>query len=258
MDRPALHIDLDVTWLRSLDPADGIGAGGPQSLETPSNKRGVHSALAAPLWNSHIVGGAFFMKVAIYARTSSEGQTPANQIDALREVGRRLGWQIIEVFVDHGISGAKGRRPGLDRLLKGVNRRAFDLVAVWSVDRLGRSLSDLLALLAEFNAKGVGLYLHQQGLDTTTPAGRTMFQVLGIFAEFERAMLVDRVKAGLARARASGKRLGRPRLPDEVVTRIRHELQAGRGIHSTAKRLGVGAGSVQRIRAELRASLPAV
>jgi DNA invertase Pin-like site-specific DNA recombinase len=192
------------------------------------------------------------MKVAVYARVSTDDQTPANQIDALREVGRRLNWDIVEVFLDQGISGAKGRRPGLDRLLKGVNRREFDLVAVWSVDRLGRSLSDLLALLGEFNAKGVGLYLHQQGLDTTTPAGRTMFQVLGIFAEFERAMLVDRVKAGLARARASGKHLGRPRLSDEVITRIRHELEAGRGIHSTAKRLGVGVGSVQRVKAEFR------
>ena len=142
------------------------------------------------------------MRTAIYARVSTLDQSPANQIDALNEVGQRLGWQIIEVFVDLGISGAKGRRPALDRLLKGVNRREFDLVAVWSVDRLGRSLSDLLALLAEFNAKGVGLYLHQQGIDTATPAGRILFQVVGVFAEFERAMLVDRVKAGLARARA--------------------------------------------------------
>lgn len=190
------------------------------------------------------------MRTAIYARVSTLDQSPANQIDALNEVGQRLGWQIIEVFVDLGISGAKGRRPALDRLLKGVNRREFDLVAVWSVDRLGRSLSDLLALLAEFNAKGVGLYLHQQGIDTATPAGRILFQVVGVFAEFERAMLVDRVKAGLARARASGKRLGRPRLPDQVIARIRQELEMGRGIHSTAKRLGVGVGTVQRVRAE--------
>jgi DNA invertase Pin-like site-specific DNA recombinase len=110
--------------------------------------------------------------------------------------------------------------------------------------------------LGELHAKGVGLYVHQQGLDTTTPAGRTMFQVMGVFAEFERAMLIDRVKAGLARARAAGKRLGRPRLPQEVIDRIRRELEVGRGIHATAKRLGVGVGSVQRVKAELRASLP--
>jgi DNA invertase Pin-like site-specific DNA recombinase len=196
------------------------------------------------------------MKVAIYARVSTEEQSSANQIGALSEVGGRLNWQIVGTFIDQGISGAKARRPGLDRLLTGVHRRDFDLVATWSIDRLSRSLPDLLALLGELHAKGVGLYVHQQGLDTTTPAGRTMFQVMGVFAEFERAMLIDRVKAGLARARASGKRLGRPRLPDEVVDRIRAELEAGRGIHSTAKRLGVGAGTVQRVRAELRASLP--
>jgi DNA invertase Pin-like site-specific DNA recombinase len=196
------------------------------------------------------------MKVGIYGRVSTEEQSPANQIDAVSEVGQRLGWQIVEVFVDQGISGAKARRPGLDRLLQGVHRRDFDLVATWSIDRLSRSLPDLLALLGELHAKGVGLYVHQQGLDTTTPAGRTMFQVMGVFAEFERAMLIDRVKAGLARARAAGKRLGRPRLPDDVIDRIRQELQAGNGIHSTAKRLGVGVGSVQRVKAELRASLP--
>jgi DNA invertase Pin-like site-specific DNA recombinase len=196
------------------------------------------------------------MRVGVYARVSTEDQTPANQIDMLREVGRRQDWEIVDVFVDEGISGAKRHRPGLDRLLKGVYRRDFELVATWSIDRLSRSLSDLLALLGELHAKGVGLYIHQQGLDTTTPAGRTMFQVMGVFAEFERAMLIDRVKAGLARARASGRRLGRPKLPEGVVARIRQELMAGRGIHSTAKRLGVGVGSVQRVKAELRAGLP--
>ena len=134
-------------------------------------------------------------------------------------------------------------------MLKGVARREFDLVAAPSVDRLGRSLPDLLNLLSELH-RGIGLYLNQQGLDTTTPSGQTMYQVMAVLAEFERAMLVDRVKAGLARARASGKKLGRSRLPDQVVGRIRHELEAGRGIHSTARRLGVG--TVQQVDAELR------
>jgi DNA invertase Pin-like site-specific DNA recombinase len=196
------------------------------------------------------------MRVAVYARVSTDDQSPMNQVDALTEVGRRLKWEIVEVFVDQGISGTKARRPGLDRLLKGVHRKDFDLVATWSIDRLSRSLPDLLALLGELHAKGVGLYVHQQGVDTTTPAGRTMFQMMGVFAEFERAMLVDRVKAGLARAKAAGRRLGRPRLPDETINRIRVELEAGRGIHSTAKRLKVGVGSVQRVKAALRASLP--
>jgi DNA invertase Pin-like site-specific DNA recombinase len=196
------------------------------------------------------------MRVALYARVSTIDQIAANQIEALREVGKRLNWDVVQCFVDEGVSGAKGQRPALDRLRKGVARREFDLVAAWSVDRLGRSLPDLLSLLSELNARGVGLYLHQQAIDTTTPAGRTMFSVLAVFSEFERAILVDRVKAGLARARASGKKLGRPRLPNDVIARIRHELESGRGIHSTAKRLGVGVGTVQRVKAELRASLP--
>ena len=108
------------------------------------------------------------------------------------------------MYQDVGISGAKGRekRPGLDAMLKGVTRRDFDLGAAWSVDRLGRSLQDLVATLGELQAKGVGLYLHQQGIDTTTPAGKALFQMLGVFAEFERAMIREHVMAGLRRARA--------------------------------------------------------
>jgi DNA invertase Pin-like site-specific DNA recombinase len=196
------------------------------------------------------------MRVAIYARVSTDTQSTENQIAALTTVGRRLGWTMSETYVDHGISGSKGRdqRPAFDRLLKGVARREFNLVAAWSVCRLGRSIQDLIGFLGELHARGIGLYLHQQGLDTTSPAGRAMFGMLSVFAEFERAMTVDRVRAGLQRARASGKRLGRPPLPIEVVARIRDELQAGLGIHRTAKLIGVGVGSVQKVQAELRAS----
>jgi DNA invertase Pin-like site-specific DNA recombinase len=114
-------------------------------------------------------------------------------------------------FEDAGISGAKGRdkRPGLDRLLKAVARRDVDMVAAWSIDRLGRSLIDLLDFLRELHAKGVDLFLHQQGLDTSTPSGRAMFQMLGVFAEFERSMIRERVMAGLSRAKADGILLGR-------------------------------------------------
>ncbi len=151
-------------------------------------------------------------RVAIYARVSTDGQSTDNQLRELATVAGRHGWEVAATFTDQGISGAKGRdgRPGFDALCGAVARREVDLVAAWSVDRLGRSLQDLVAFLEELRAKGVDLYLHVQGLDTSTPAGRAMFQMLGVFSEFERAMIQERVRAGLARARASGKRLGRP------------------------------------------------
>jgi len=116
--------------------------------------------------------------VAIYARVSTGEQTPDNQLRDLRAVAERMGWQVVEEFVDHGISGAKGRdqRPAYDRLYRAILRRALDLLMAWSVDRLGRSLQQLVALLSDLQAKGVDLYLHQQGIDTTTPAFFAMFQ----------------------------------------------------------------------------------
>ena len=151
-------------------------------------------------------------RVALYVRTSSaNGQTTKNQERELQTVARRHGWEVVTVYKDQGISGAKGRdkRPGLDRLMQAVARREIDMVAAWSVDRLGRSLTGLLELLTELHAKKVDLYLHQQGLDTSTPSGRAMFQMMGVFAEFERAMIRERVLAGLARAKQDGIHLGR-------------------------------------------------
>ena len=193
------------------------------------------------------------MKVGIYARVSTDGQTPENQVRELVGVGQRLNWTVVETFIDHGISGSKGRdqRPAFDRLLRGVTRRDFDLVAAWSVDRLSRSLIDLMQFLQEIRGRGVGLYLHQQGLDTTTPAGRAMLQMLGVFAEFERALIQERVRAGLARARSQGKRLGRPPMTDELAGRIRRSLAQGNGIHKTARLLGCGVGTVQKVKAAL-------
>src|SRR5215211_3961754 len=142
-------------------------------------------------------------RVALYLRVSTSGQTVDNQRRELEDAAARHGWHIVAIYADAGISGAKGRekRPGLDKLLKAVARRDIDLVAAWSVDRLGRSLQDLLGVLSEIHAKGVDLYLHQQGLDTSTPSGKAMFQMLGVFAEFERAMLRERVMSGHARSR---------------------------------------------------------
>jgi DNA invertase Pin-like site-specific DNA recombinase len=140
-------------------------------------------------------------RAAIYLRVSTVDQTTANQERELREIAGRTGCEIVKVYKDHGISGAKGRdkRPGFDALCRDATKRQFDVVMAWSVDRLGRSLQDLIAFLSEIHSLGIDLFLHQQGLDTRTPAGKAMFQMLGVFAEFERAMIRERVRAGLAR-----------------------------------------------------------
>src|SRR5437899_8928463 len=189
-------------------------------------------------------------RVAIYVRVSTDGQTTVNQQRELEAVVKRHDWKVVAVFKDQGVSGKKGReqRHAFNRLLQGVTRKDFAFVAAWSVDRLGRSLQHLLSFLAELKAKGIDLYLHQQGVDTSTPAGKALFQMLGVFAEFERAMIVERVQAGLRRARAQGKRLGRPRVSADVERRIRASL-GKRGIRATAKLVGVGTGTVQRVRA---------
>jgi DNA invertase Pin-like site-specific DNA recombinase len=191
-------------------------------------------------------------RVALYARVSTDGQTCENQLQALREVVSRSGWTVVAEYVDQGISGAKGRaeRPQLDALLRGATRRQFDLVAAWSVDRLGRSLQDLVGLLAELHSLSIDLLLHQQGIDTTTPAGKAMFQMMGVFAEFERAMIRDRVNAGLARAKAQGKKLGRPKVAPQVELRIKELRSKGLGIRRVARELGVGTSVVQRVTAE--------
>src|SRR5829696_2107219 len=193
------------------------------------------------------------LKAALYARVSTTGQTVENQLRELRAVATRHGWEMASTFKDQAISGAQGRekRPGLDKLLHAVARREVDLVAAWSVDRLGRSLQDLLSVLGEIHAKGCDLYLHQQGIDTRTPGGKALFQMMGVFAEFERAMIVERVKSGLARAKAQGKQLGRPRNNDPALIAEVKRLRAdGLGINRVARRLGVGSSYVQRIVAE--------
>jgi DNA invertase Pin-like site-specific DNA recombinase len=193
-------------------------------------------------------------RVALYLRVSTDGQSVENQRLELEAAAERHGWQVVQTFKDHGISGAKGRdkRPGLDAMLKGVARRDFDMVAAWSVDRLGRSVQHLVETLGELHAKGVDLYLHQQGLDTSTPSGKAMFQMLGVFAEFERAMIRERVNAGLRRAVAEGKTLGRPKVTAETEKAIRVALKRGDGILKVAGALGVGSSTVQRVRAEMQ------
>jgi DNA invertase Pin-like site-specific DNA recombinase len=193
-------------------------------------------------------------RVAFYLRVSTDAQTVENQRLELERVARSAGWEIVEVYQDEGISGSKGRdqRPAFDRLLKDANRRRFDLIAAWSVDRLGRSLQHLVGFLEDVHHLGIDLYLHQQGLDTTTPAGKAMFQMMGVFSEFERAMIRERVNAGLARAKANGKTLGRPKTEANQEAAILATLKEGAGILKTAKKHGVGTSVVQRLKAGLR------
>ena len=190
-------------------------------------------------------------RVALYLRVSTDGQTTENQRLELERIAEHSGWKLVGTYEDHAISGAKGRenRPALDNLLQDANRRKFDLVAAWSVDRLGRSLQNLLKFLAEIHALGVDLYLHQQGIDTTTPTGKAMFQMCGVFAEFERSIIRERINAGLTRAKANGKRLGRPKVDPEVEEAIRDALHRGdKGIRKIARELGVGVSVVQRVK----------
>jgi|SRR5579871_1651957 len=200
-------------------------------------------------------------RVAIYSRVSTDSQTTVNQERELQAIAERMGWEVVSVYRDQGISGAKDRkvRIAFDALCKDATRRRFDMVMAWSVDRLGRSLQDLVAFLSELHAYGIDLFLHQQGVDTTTPAGKALFQMMGVFAEFERAMIQSRVKAGLERAKAQGKTLGRPSIGVAKEEAIRADLRAKRaGIIKLAMAHGVGVGTVQRIKAELEAASPAV
>lgn len=188
-------------------------------------------------------------KVCIYARVSTDKQTVSNQLQELHKVAERHSWEVVAEYKDRSISGAKGRdkRPQFDAMLKAANRREFDVIMSWSVDRLGRSLQHLIEFLGDIQQKGVDLYLHQQNIDTSTPSGKAMFQMVGVFAEFERAMIQERVKAGLARARKQGKVLGRPKVSESTEADIRKLRATGMGMLAIAKEMGIGTSVVQRV-----------
>lgn len=188
-------------------------------------------------------------KAAIYLRVSTDGQTTEHQQWELAEVAGRKCWDVVEVYVDHGISGAKGRdkRPAFDAMLKDATRKRFDVIAAWSVDRLGRSLQHLVDMLGEVQAAGVDLYLHQQAVDTSTPSGRALFQMMGVFAEFERAMIRERVIAGLRTAKKKGVKLGRRRIDGDKVGQIRQLRAKGYGMIKIAREVGCGVSAVQRV-----------
>ena len=194
------------------------------------------------------------MRAALYLRVSTTDQSTDNQERELRATADRLGHRIIEVYRDFGISGGKGRnkRPAFDQLHKDANRRRFDIVMAWSVDRLGRSLQDLVVFLNHLQETRVELFLHQQGLDTSTSAGRAMFGMLSVFSEFEKSIITERVKAGMARVKASGKTksgkpIGRPRsLSVSQNEEVRNRKSEGATIRFLANAYGVSNGTIIR------------
>jgi len=205
--------------------------------------------------NRGATGDAMSKRAALYLPVSTDKQTVENQRAALTAIAERRGWQIVTTYTDAGISGAKGRkdRPGLDQMLKDAQRRSFDVVMAWAIDRLGRSLIDLLGTIQELEAYGVDLFPKQQSIDTTTPSGKLMFQIVGAFAEFERSMIRQRIHAGLKRAVAEGKTLGRPLNDPDAIAKAKRALRKGLGINRTAKLVGLSNGTVQRLKEELAA-----
>ena len=187
-------------------------------------------------------------RVALYARVSTDKQTCENQLNELRSIAERMQYIIVDEFIDEGISGATSSRPALDALMKSATQRRFDMVICWSIDRLGRSLQNLIEILNELQSLKVDLFFMQQGLDTSTSAGRMMFSIFGALAEFERNLIRERVIAGQNRAKAKGVKMGRPsKMNDGLKSAIQLLRQKGMGIKQIAKECGVGIGTVYSV-----------
>jgi DNA invertase Pin-like site-specific DNA recombinase len=190
-------------------------------------------------------------RVALYARVSTlNNQDPEMQLSELREYAAHRGWQIVEEFTDQGVSGCKESRPALNRLMADACRRRFDAILVWKIDRFGRSLKHLVNALAELAALGVAFISLRDNLDLSTPSGRLMFQIIGAMAEFERALIQERVRAGLRNARSKGKKLGRPRVTVDA-SKIASLRAQGRSWGEIVEEMGIGNGTAQRALAGL-------
>ena len=190
------------------------------------------------------------IRAVIYARVSTTHQTTDNQLIELRHAAERMGWSVVGELTDDGISGAKGRdqRPAFDRLFQMVQRKEVDVVMAWSIDRLGRSIQHLTSFMSEVQAVGVDLYIHQQAINTATPAGRMVFGIFSALGEYERELIRERINAGLSRAKAQGKKLGRPsNVNDSVRTSVKMLREKGHSIHTIAKQLHIGVGTTQKI-----------
>ena len=189
-------------------------------------------------------------KAVIYSRVSTNEQTVENQLRVLREVAEKRGLEVVREISDEGISGAKGRneRPGFDELIKGSVKNEWDIILVWDVSRLGRSLKHLVSFLEDIQSAHCDLYIHQSGIDTSTPSGKMMFGMLSVFSEFERSMIRERVIAGQQRAVANGVKLGRKtNVNDGIITAVYHMRQNNVPIKRIAKDLQIGVGTVYKI-----------
>ena len=189
-------------------------------------------------------------RVCVYARVSKTSQSVERQISELENVAARNNWEIVDRYIDHGISGAKSRdqRPELDRMMKDSTKRKFDVVMVWSIDRLGRSLQNLMEILNDLKSKNIDLYMDQQAIDTTTPTGSLMFAMIGAFAEFERSIIRDRVISGLENARKKGRIGGRPtNLTDEIRSKIIELKAAGASIRKIKEECSVGTATLYKV-----------
>ena len=202
-------------------------------------------------------GGApekkYTKRVALYLRVSTTDQHAENQERDLRAMADRAGWDVVAVYKDEGISGSKGRdrRPAFNDLCKAATRREFDMVASWAVDRLSRSVQDLSTFMNDMRSLGIDVFLMKQGVDTSTPSGRMVANVFASIGEWEREMIIDRVKAGMARAKASGKRLGKPAVSAAKIEAVKAELARGTGLVKAARLHGVGTYTAQRIKKEM-------
>ena len=190
-------------------------------------------------------------KAAIYARVSTSQQNVYQSTFGTQTDSRRFGWRVVAELIDDGFSGAKGRneRPAFDRLFQMVQRREIDVVMVWDVSRLGRHIQDLVGFMKEVQSAGLDLYVHQQAINTQTPAGRMCFGIFAALGEYERELIRERINAGLARARKEGKKLGRPSQCDspQLIASVKLLREKQMSIHAIAKSCRLGVGTVSKI-----------
>ena len=189
------------------------------------------------------------LRVALYASNSSDGHTTEYQLQEMEKIVEFNGWQITKKFVDHGISESKGesKRPAFNSMCTGIMSKEFDLIMAWSVDRLAKSFQHLEIFFNKLYSENIDLFLYKQGVNTTLPTGKIMFQMLSIFSDFERTMVKERINAGLTRAKAKGKKLGRPKVSLEVENKIKELRSTGKGIRKIASELRVGVCTVKRV-----------